>query len=245
MCSVNHRHYLSVIIQQLYAACHGRQQRVFHRSSIRHRQHRQQQTRQWEEPVGGSGQSATGWHGNGSELRRRLVARLPVTSTTSDAVGVAAPRYKCRRQISPNFIRSLQFIIYRTYKRRRAMNGTSSLPLQQHSQHHQQQPQQQQHLQQHAKRLHVHHQHLASPSSSTDSAPVTSGKKSCDKSNQSSNFRSYVHSRGPGGRPGAPAGGRSPNIRLSVILSHQSTVGPANGRMWLRQLGSTEACCGT
>ena len=115
------------------------------------------------------------------------------------------------------------------------MDAPSSLSqLQQHHHHHQQQQQ----LQQHAKRLHIHHhQHLASPSSSGDSAPpppnaVTSGKKSCDKSNQSSNFRSYVHSRPAATPAGAPARPLAPrNIRLSVILSHQSSVRPAARRM--------------
>jgi len=163
----------------------------------RHHPQQQQQQQRWEELVASVSHSATGWHSDAAKLGRRLAARVAVTSArTSNAVGVDAtgPRYKCARQISPNFIRSLQFIIYRTYKRGRAMDGTSSLPLapQQHSQHHQHQAQQHQQQQiQHAKRLHLH-QHLASPSSSTDSATVTSGK-SCNKSNQSSNFRSYVH----------------------------------------------------
>jgi len=228
-----------------------------HRRRHSQQQQQQQQQQRWEELVAGVSHSATGWHSDASKLGRRLVARVAVTSARRQARSASTrrPRYKCARQISPNFIRSLQFIIYRTYKRGRAMDGTSSLPLQQqqHSQHHQQQAQQQHQQQQiqHAKRLHLH-QHLTSPSSSTDSATVTSGK-SCNKSNQSSNFRSYVHWQGLGGRrtvATATAAPRSPapwRTQYSIISNFISSVVGAGWPVdvWFVQLGLARPRSGT
>jgi len=155
-------------------------------------------------PDRAAGHPASGCHGNARPTRAPIGRRGLARARGAD---VSRAPYKCggRANRARNFIRSFQFIIYRTYKRRSdgalAMEGTAS------SLHHQQQQQQQQQQLQHAKRLGVHHPHHH-PSSSTDTPSAATSGKSCDKSNQASQFsliRSFTSGGGDvGGAPAKP-----------------------------------------